>query len=424
MWRVSALDREGREIGHFEVADGEVTIGRETDRQLILPSASVSRRHAKLLVGNGQVQIMDEGSANGVVVDGVRIGGPTSVGPQSRIDLAEFRIVLAAPAPGTGSARGSSAGADVMKLVAEGGPYDGRVFPVGVGMLGVGRALENDLVFDDPSLSRKHAQLTRIAGGRLLIEDLGSSNGTFVNGKKVQRGEMAPGEALQFGDLLFRLEGAEGSGTRAVDVSAPSSSIGLLAGGVLTLLALVGMVWALARKPPTAQASAKEAIAHIRDTAEQHLNAGKALFAEQKYSEAKAELDQVTDLDPANLEARRLSRLAARAPDDDRTLASAMGPLATHDLKGLQRSLRLLGDLTEGSEQRKRLTAKLVSAFITVGHDACGRKGYADCAWALCRAYQYAPAEQPVDQAVLSDLRDAESHLKHDRSFTPCPFSP
>ena len=73
MWRISALDRDGREVGRSELVAGELTIGRDSDRQLILPSASVSRRHARVYLDGGQPCIVDEGSANGVIVDGVRI---------------------------------------------------------------------------------------------------------------------------------------------------------------------------------------------------------------------------------------------------------------------------------------------------------------------------------------------------------------
>src|SRR5260370_38146486 len=94
MWRISALDRDGREVGRTELVAGELTIGRDSDRQLILPSASVSRRHAKLYVDGGQPCIVDEGSANGVIVDGVRITQPTDINAATRIDLAEFRLAL------------------------------------------------------------------------------------------------------------------------------------------------------------------------------------------------------------------------------------------------------------------------------------------------------------------------------------------
>src|SRR5688572_11189135 len=91
-WRITAFDKDGREIGHVDLDQGELTIGRDGDRQLVLPSASVSRRHARVVIQNGSPCIVDEGSSNGVLVNGVRIVQPTAVGPSTRIDLAEFRL--------------------------------------------------------------------------------------------------------------------------------------------------------------------------------------------------------------------------------------------------------------------------------------------------------------------------------------------
>ena len=64
MWRIQAFDRDGREIANLDVAGGEVTIGREADRRLVLPSPSVSRRHAKIVLDGPQPYVQDEGSAN------------------------------------------------------------------------------------------------------------------------------------------------------------------------------------------------------------------------------------------------------------------------------------------------------------------------------------------------------------------------
>ena len=78
MWRISALDRDGREVGHSELVVGELTIGRDADRQLILPSASVSRTpRARLSSTAGSPASSTRASANGVIVDGVRITQPT-----------------------------------------------------------------------------------------------------------------------------------------------------------------------------------------------------------------------------------------------------------------------------------------------------------------------------------------------------------
>lgn len=72
----------------------------------------------------------------------------------------------------------------------------------------LGRALDNDVVLDDPSVSRRHALLSRRAGS-WLIEDQGSSHGSFVNGKRVQAALLRPGDQLQLGGVLLRLQLAD-----------------------------------------------------------------------------------------------------------------------------------------------------------------------------------------------------------------------
>ncbi len=424
MWRISALDREGREVGHFELAAGELTIGRDTDRQLILPSASVSRKHARVVINGPQPMIADEGSSNGVVVDGVRIGGPTAIGPMSRIDVAEFRLTVVNLDQPQGMAQPLSVqpGAEI-KLVAEGGPFDGRVFVVPMAPSTVGRALDNELVFDDPSLSRKHARVQREGPGRITVEDLGSSNGTYVNGRKMGRGSAGPGDSVQFGDLVFRIEGQELSGTRAVDAGGGRGQwIALTAFGAITFVVLVGMVIALARKPPVIQASGKDAIAKYSAKAEQHLHQGRALYHERKYVEAKQELDAALDADPANIEARRLSRLAAHGADDDRNLAQTGPQLRIADRKALEQVARVYEEITDGSTQRQQLQGKLTQQLSSFGLERCNKRQWADCAWAACKVYEITPKETPPDARLARALADAEKKLSHDKSYLPCRF--
>jgi pSer/pThr/pTyr-binding forkhead associated (FHA) protein len=481
VWRVNAFDRDGREVARFELASGELTIGREADRHLVLQSASVSRRHARIVVDGGQPCIVDEGSSNGVIVDGIRIAGPTPVGPQSRIDIAEFRVsvepvgqpagmgigmgmgsppgMMGAPqmgAPlgpppmvpgppamgmpmGTGSQpmpmggpmpMGTGAqpmppvgGAEALRLVAEGGPFDGRVFNLRQGMLAVGRAVDNDLVFEDPSLSRKHARI-HVMGDTFEVEDLGSSNGSFVNNRRIQRAPAAPGDVVRFGDLSFRVEGGAPGSTRSVDGTAlplPKTQLYALVGGgaftfVMVLLAIIFLI----RKVPPVAASGNVAIAKIARSAEQHLERGRTLYKERKFTEAKLELDQAYEQDPANPDIRKLRTLAARAPEDERAYRSAIGMLALADRKELERALRMYEEITDGAPQRGLLATKLTASLDRLGREACGRKQWNDCAWAICREYEIAPADSPPDARAGRLLRDAEKKLTKDRSYQRC----
>ena len=69
----------------------------------------------------------------------------------------------------------------------------------------VGRALNSDIPVFDPTISRRHAEVSCDAGG-VQVRDLGSSNGTFLNGQKIDSARLAPGDVVTFGKVAFRLK--------------------------------------------------------------------------------------------------------------------------------------------------------------------------------------------------------------------------
>ena len=73
------------------------------------------------------------------------------------------------------------------------------------GPVTLGRSRNCDCVLADPSVSRRHAELRR-EGGRWILRDLGSRNGTRVNGARLlAEAEVGPGDRVSFGDARFRL---------------------------------------------------------------------------------------------------------------------------------------------------------------------------------------------------------------------------
>jgi pSer/pThr/pTyr-binding forkhead associated (FHA) protein len=312
-----------------------------------------------------------------------------------------------------------------MRLVAEGGPYDGRVFELTATELAVGRAVDNDVVLDDPSLSRKHARLYRRGAAELEVEDLGSSNGTFVNQRKVGSGAVHPGDTLRFGELAFRVEGDTLHGTSAVTADLPRGQFVALAGAaVATLILVILMVVFLVRTPTPVQAPGKDAIARISRQADAHIRQGRTLIADHKYLEAKSELDQALELDPANGEARRLRNLAVRAPEDEKWASAAMIKIGRiGDRQALGDAMKLYDDTTEGTPAHARLRDKLVGSLVGFGSSQCAQRAWGDCAWALCRAWELAPPDGKPDAASARLLRDAERKI-HDRAYVRCRAAP
>ncbi len=86
----------------------------------------------------------------------------------------------------------------ILRTVAEDEPE--RTFRILPGdVRTVGRATGADFIVDAPLISRVHCRLTALADGGLEVRDLDSTNGTFINGKRVQTGRLASGDRLGVG---------------------------------------------------------------------------------------------------------------------------------------------------------------------------------------------------------------------------------
>ncbi len=92
-----------------------------------------------------------------------------------------------------------------VELRIEGGPRDGtRVILPPQHTLVFGRAPEADVVIGDMFLSRRHFEITH-AGSSIQLVDLGSSNGTVVNGAPVHAAELRPGDRIELGRTVVRV---------------------------------------------------------------------------------------------------------------------------------------------------------------------------------------------------------------------------
>lgn len=79
-------------------------------------------------------------------------------------------------------------------------PAGAHVIPLESTLLTVGRGLNNDVILEDTRVSRNHAQI-RYRARRFWITDLGSTNGTFVNGEQVEEHALRDGDAISLGGL-------------------------------------------------------------------------------------------------------------------------------------------------------------------------------------------------------------------------------
>ncbi len=104
-------------------------------------------------------------------------------------------LIMGQPPPGPAEAPATGSAAE---LRIQGGPDTGHTFRVGDSALRIGRSPDNDLILRDPATSGHHARLEK-RGAQWYIVDLGSTNGTLVNGEPVQEKELNHKDEIKIG---------------------------------------------------------------------------------------------------------------------------------------------------------------------------------------------------------------------------------
>ncbi|HEX5693254.1 MAG TPA: FHA domain-containing protein [Arenimonas sp.] len=185
-------------------------IGSAGEGAVVLHDEGVVAHHCEIHVTStgANLQVPAQGgpvSVNGKPVSDImalRAGDMIGIGPVQ----ARFAVVEAArssaPASGAPAEEEDENGVTRVRLALPkfmlrgvSGAVFGKVFPVH-GPVVIGRAAEADISVAAEEISRRHALVKPTADG-LSVEDLGSSNGTYINGKRVQQGFLKPGDELR-----------------------------------------------------------------------------------------------------------------------------------------------------------------------------------------------------------------------------------
>ncbi len=90
------------------------------------------------------------------------------------------------------------------------GKYQGGEFPLPEsGEIVIGRSSELDMVLVEDMVSRRHAKIT-VTGGQIFLQDLGSTNGSFVNGEKIKRARLGEGDRILIGTSIIKVVATDG----------------------------------------------------------------------------------------------------------------------------------------------------------------------------------------------------------------------
>ena len=151
---------------------------------------------------------------------------------ETRADMApvEAGTIAMTPLPAIMGSPPSSGGATRLRV--DQGSVDDQFIGLDRPLTVIGRRQGSDVVIHDTNVSRTHAQIKR-DGGKLVIEDTNSSNGTIVNDERIERPcELHPGDVIRIGDAVFVVEADEApdeppeGSTMAIDLESPMTSLG------------------------------------------------------------------------------------------------------------------------------------------------------------------------------------------------------
>lgn len=244
---------DGRE---YPIGDS-VVLGREASADVVVTGQDVSRKHAEIVYRDDQYVLADH-STNGTFVNGLRIGADRILARSDviRIGTEEFRFYAtmspaahpAAPEEGMADQSQSDAplGASqklfdtlhgipfssirdeidsepddlddpapagpepgLGSLLVREGPRRGERLPIRASVIHLGRGDHNDVVLDDSSVSASHAKL-QCREGIWFLSDMGSTNGTLVEGEEVvTEMAVAPGATIRLGEMALLFDPAD-----------------------------------------------------------------------------------------------------------------------------------------------------------------------------------------------------------------------
>lgn len=198
------------------IAPGDTSIGSANDNVVVLSRPGIAAHHASLSVGDRGfvLSVVDPAARVHVNARPVREKAILRLGDVVSLDTLQFVLKPDRDASIRTDVPASAAGDEAQtrtrnvppKAVLRGvsGLYFGKIVPLR-GRLVIGRDSDCDLVLDEPEMSRRHAMIEN-TGDVIFLRDLGSANGTFVNGVQVRNAVLHPDDQIAFDHNRFLLE--------------------------------------------------------------------------------------------------------------------------------------------------------------------------------------------------------------------------
>lgn len=179
-----------------------IRVGRKAVNDFILDSPSAADLQFTIAARGDQLLLKNRVEGTTIEVNGKPVASRCPLREGDRIRVADLELEIIDPKKESAKGREAKTG---WSLKANNTALNNRVFSLAQVTL-IGRANECDISMAVAHLSRRHAEL-RVEDGLLYVKDLGSANGTYLNGKKITEARVRRGDELRFDTLSFGVIG-------------------------------------------------------------------------------------------------------------------------------------------------------------------------------------------------------------------------
>lgn len=386
-------DPSGREQD-YELDAKPRVFGRGEDSDVVLGSRSVARHHMRVWDQDGAVMVEDLTGGRDIKVDGEEVAGTFELHPGSQMEAGVFTFSVPGKIETDFDARPIEEGQRPPVLAGTKGATKGLEIELQPGDNDVGRDPELYLVIDDPSVSRLHARISVEAEGAKVV-DMRSSNGTFVNNRRVETKALESGDLLRFGNLEFRF--VHGDEVSRGAVALKRKRLLLVGAGTLVgIVLIIGIAAKSCGEPPPKEVVAIEDRVPIEVQVEQRLKAARRAMEEYDWKMAGKEVDKALDLHPISTEARALRKKIEKELVNKEIYDEGKN---LYDLSKWSDALGYFTKIPEESAYHKKVKYKIseIENKLTEYHFSEGKSYY--------KAQQY---------------RNAHKHFKQYMELKPC----
>lgn len=176
----------------------KISVGRSPDNNVVLQDNTVSGHHAFITVSGQNIYIEDNNSRNGVIVNGSKVKNSIiQFGDDIKLGDCSLNLMMISHLLKDENIVASPSNGDFTKTSYQ---------ESGKKQIKIGRAIDNDIIINDPYISGHHAVMMIDDSGNMVIQDLNSANGTFVNRQRISIQNVSMGDSVQLGTYKLSLD--------------------------------------------------------------------------------------------------------------------------------------------------------------------------------------------------------------------------